>query len=130
MGGALRRDARWLGDSPAGRGVAAASACWEVAHVNGGRLAGALERVGDSLRAEADHRAHVRAQLAGPRATARLLAALPVLALAMSSGIGLHPAQVLVHDPVGRTALAAGLVLDLVGLWWTARIARSAERTA
>lgn len=130
LGPALRQDASAAPDEPMRGALAAAAACATVAQRQGGRLAVALEAVAEAVRADELHRAHVRAQLAGPRATARLLAALPLLALAMSSGLGMSPTAVLLSSPLGRGCLVAGLVLDLVGLWWTARLARGAERGA
>lgn len=130
VGAALRTDAEQVGDAVARSGLRAAAACWSVAQSNGGRLADALDRVADGMRADETHRAHVRAQLAGPRATARLLAGLPLFAALMSSGLGLSPLHVLLSDGVGRCALAAGVLLDTIGLVWTARLAASAERDA
>lgn len=129
VGAALRADARSIRSVVARRALRAVAACWVVAGRQGGRLADALERVADSIRADEQHVAHVRAELAGARASARLLAALPVFALLLASGLGMSPLAVLLGDPVGRLALGAGVALDLVGLWWTARIARSAERS-
>lgn len=126
---AMRLDAAVLAPS-VGRTVLAAAACWTVARDNGGRLADALDRLGDTVRADSVHVAHVRAQLAGPRATARLLAALPLFALVLGTAMGLDPVSVLVGEPLGRWLLAVGLVLDVAGLCWTEQLARAAERTA
>ena len=67
------------------------------------------------------------AQLAGPRATAVLLALLPVFGLAMGNALGADPLAVLVGTPVGRGCLVLGLLLEVAGLLWTARITRRAE---
>jgi tight adherence protein B len=127
---ALRVDAQGCAAPAERRAVLAAAACWDVARVDGGRLAEALDRVADGMRSDALHLAHVRAELAGPRATARLLAALPVFALLLASGLGFDPIGALLGTPYGRAALAAGIALDVLGLAWTRRMARAAERAA
>ena len=108
-------------------GLAAVAACWQVAVDGGAGLAAALDRVAAALRAEADQRDDLRAQLAGPRSTAVLLALLPVFGLVLGAGLGANPSEVLLHTPVGLFCLVAGSFLEWAGLAWTARIIRAAE---
>jgi tight adherence protein B len=122
--GALRAAAR-LG--PGAHGLGAVAACWQVAVDGGAGLAAALDRVAGALRAEADQRDDLRAQLAGPRSTAVLLALLPVFGLVLGTGLGADPSAVLLHTPAGLVCLAAGALLEWGGLAWTARIIRGAE---
>jgi tight adherence protein B len=98
-----------------------------VAVDGGAGLAAALDRVAAALRAEADQREDLRAQLAGPRSTAVLLALLPLFGLVLGTGLGAHPGAVLLHTPAGLACLAAGAALEWAGLAWTARIIRVAE---
>jgi tight adherence protein B len=65
---------------------------------------------------------------AGPRASAALLAGLPLLALAMGGGIGARPWTVLTTTPVGQVLLVAGVALEAAGLAWSARLVRRALR--
>jgi tight adherence protein B len=83
--------------------------------------------VAAALRSEADQREDLRAQLAGPRSTAVLLALLPLFGLVLGTGLGADPAGVLLHTRVGLACLAAGVLLEWAGLAWTARIIRTAE---
>jgi tight adherence protein B len=109
------------------RGLAAVAACWQVAVDGGAGLAAALDRVAAALRAEADQREDLRAQLAGPRSTAVLLALLPLFGLVLGTGLGANPSAVLLHTPAGLFCLLAGGALEWAGLAWTARIIRAAE---
>ena len=61
------------------------------------------------------------------RASARLLAMLPLVGLLMAVGLGADPMHVLLETTYGQLALCAGIALELVGLAWTDRIARRAE---
>jgi tight adherence protein B len=103
------------------------AAAWQVAESLGAPVAQVLDGVSASLRHHADHRRAVRAELAGPRASARLLATLPALGILMGSGLGAHPLQVLLGTPYGQAALVAGVGLELAGLAWTDRLAVAAE---
>jgi tight adherence protein B len=109
------------------RGLAAVAACWQVAVDGGAGLAAALDRVAAALRAEADQRDDLRAQLAGPRSTAVLLALLPLFGVVLGAGLGAAPSRVLLHTPPGLLCLVLGVVLEWAGLAWTGRIIRGAE---
>ena len=113
--------------APGAQGLAAVAACWQVAVDGGAGLAAALDRVAAALRAEADQRDDLRAQLAGPRSTAVLLALLPGFGLVLGTGLGADPSAVLLHTPAGLVCLVTGALLEWAGLAWTARIIRGAE---
>lgn len=120
-----------LGSAGAGADLEALrwlAAAWQVAETRGAGLATAVARVAAAGRADDDQRRQVAAELAGPRATARLLALLPVAGLGLGSLLGAGPVRVLLSTPLGLACLGAGAALDLLGLWWTARIARAAEQ--
>lgn len=111
-----------------GEGLLRLAACWRVGLSVGGGLAALVEQVGASLRETEAHRGDVAAQLAGPRSTARLLAGLPVLGLLLAAGLGLRPLSFLLGSPAGLACLAAGVLLDLTGVWWTDRLVARAQR--
>lgn len=121
--GALEDAAR----APGARGLVGLAACWRVAVDRGAGLAAGLERLEGALRVERDQRADLRAQLAGPRSTAVMLAGLPALGLLMGSALGAEPLRVLLHTGAGFGCLAVGGVLEGAGVWWALRIVRGAE---
>lgn len=115
--------AAWPGD-PCVLSVAAA---WQLAHEVGAPLADVLDQLAAGLRAEAEVDAEIEASLAAPRATARLLAGLPLAGLGLGELIGAGPLRVLVGTTIGRLAALAGLAFALVGhLWSRGLVARAA----
>ncbi|MFF1681341.1 type II secretion system F family protein [Streptomyces sp. NPDC058256] len=121
--GALTDAAR----QPGADGLVGLAACWRVAVDRGAGLAAGLDRLEGALRAERDQRADLRAQLAGSRSTAVMLAGLPVLGLLLGTALGADPLHVLLHTGPGLACLLIGGVLEGVGLWWAMRIVRGAE---
>jgi tight adherence protein B len=130
FGGDVPAALRAAAQQPGTEGLAAVAACWQVAADGGVALADGLDRIADALRAERDQRDNVRAQLAGPRSTAVMLALLPVVGLALGAGLGADPLRVLLDTPAGLGCLLAGGLLEWAGLAWTARIVHAAEKTS
>jgi tight adherence protein B len=122
VGEALRVDAQAV---PTLLGLAA---CWTVAAQAGSGLADAVSRLADAARVEEDVRVQLETQLAGPRATARMLGLLPVIGLLIGSSLGADPLTWLTRTPAGLLCLAAGIALTALGMAWTGSIARHVER--
>lgn len=102
------------------------AACWWVSASGGAALATAVGHLAESSRAQARGRGELAAALAGPRATAGLLAALPVVGLAFGALLGGQPLGFLLHRPIGMLCLAVGVTLDWLGLVWTDRLVAAA----
>ncbi|SCX39473.1 tight adherence protein B [Klenkia marina] len=108
-----------------GRVVAAAS----VSARTGCSLAAVVTAAEDDLRAGLRTRAELGAALSGPRASATVLAGLPVLGLLMGAGIGADPWRVLTTTPAGAVLLVVGVGLEVAGLVWSGRLAERAARS-
>ena len=130
LGGDLPSAWRALAALPGAHDAAVVAAAWQVSARSGTGLGQALARVTTGLRATAATRRVVESELASARATARLLAALPLLALLAGSGAvpGASPWAFLTGTPVGVGCLVAGLALGFSGLWWIESIADDVER--
>jgi len=100
------------------------AAAIELAEATGAPLADVLDRLDADLRAADRVRATATAQLAGARASAWLLAAMPVAGIGLGHGIGADPLRVLLHTPLGAGCLLGAVALQLAGLAWADRLAR------
>ncbi|WP_165967007.1 type II secretion system F family protein [Actinomadura sp. 7K507] len=119
--------AKLAASQPGAEGLRLMAACWRVGSERGGTLATVLDGLAAALRDEEAQRQDVSVQLAGPRATARLLAVLPLLGLLMAAALGAHPISFLCGTLPGAACLITGTTLNLTGLYWTRHLARSAE---
>jgi tight adherence protein B len=102
-------------------------ALWRVAEGSGAGLAQAADRLAIAEAESELARAELAAQLAGPRATARVLAGLPLLGMLLGSGLGASPVAWLLGSFWGWLILAVGCALEVAGLWWISRLTRSVE---
>ena len=110
-------------DDPARRDV---TAVLQVAAQTGAPVAVTLRALAAALRRSAASDRAVRVAIAGPRASARVVLALPVLGLALGSTWGAGAVQVLVATPVGWSCCVIAVGLVAAGRAWTRRLVRAA----
>ncbi|MGC4899363.1 hypothetical protein ACLQ2Y_08505 [Micromonospora echinospora] len=118
-----------LDDGP-GRVARLARAAGKLADRTGAPLADLLERIEADARAADRGLAAAAAQAAGARATAWLLAALPLGGIGLGYGIGVDPVAVLLHTPVGGGSALAAVALQVGGLLWAERLGVTPGRAA
>ncbi|MDG4833863.1 hypothetical protein O7627_31810 [Solwaraspora sp. WMMD1047] len=99
-----------------------------LAERTGAPLADLLERIEADGRTTDRGLAAAAAQAAGARATAWLLAGLPLGGIALGYGIGVDPMRVLLHTPVGAACAVSAVVLQVAGLAWADRLAAAPAR--
>jgi tight adherence protein B len=105
------------------------AAAWAVAERHGIALADLVDAVRTDLDARARLAGQVKAQLAGPRSTAAVLAGLPPLGVLLGQGIGANPWRVLTDTSVGQILLVVGTALACAGVAWSGQItARAVPR--
>jgi len=91
-------------------------------------LSAVVRALEDDLRARHRQVLDLRTATAGPRASAVVLAGLPVLGLLMGSGIGARPWAVLTTTTAGQVLLVAGVALEVAGIAWTGKLSARAVR--
>jgi len=120
---ALRSDGR----SPGCQLLVHVAACWSVAHGSGAGLAASLQAAVDADRDDEDVRTQLGAHLSAPRATARMLAGLPLIGLILGIAMGGDPLTWLLTTPIGLGCFVGGIAFTAAGLIWTSRIAARVE---
>lgn len=127
LGASVPDALRTLSSRPGAGDLRLVAAAWQLAARSGSGLARSLSEVADTVRDRESTRRLVRSELASARSTARLMAVLPVLTLAMGSGAGGDPVSFLFGTTVGLACLAAGVTLSLLGLRWIEAISAGVE---
>jgi tight adherence protein B len=125
---AAAMSAAGLDGEPDGRLVALVRAAVELAERTGAPLAHLVDRIEVDARAAARAAVSTDAQAAGARATAALLAALPLGGIALGYGIGVDPLAVLLHSPIGAACAAGAVALQVAGLAWSVKLAPGSPR--
>ncbi len=120
---------RWPPQRPRAQpDVAAAIAACRLAHRSGAPLAEVIDVVVGGI-AETREAAELRrTALAGPRATARLLAWLPLAGIGLGAVLGADPVAVLLGGGVGGLCLVLGGALFVAGRRWVRVLVAQAER--
>ncbi len=116
-----------LGPPPESDGGAIRVA-WQLCVQQGAALSSVLHACAEAAR-EWDRIAAERASaLAGPKAAARLVAALPIVALVMGMVFGLNPLPVLFGSVLGWCCAVLGGVALVLGWRWTNRLVHRAAQ--
>jgi tight adherence protein B len=113
-----------LSSDPATAPLAAA---WQVRARLGVALSGPLGLVERDLSDRLALGRTVAEVLAGPRSSAFVLAALPLIGLALAGQMGAHPVAFLTTSAAGRLVLLAGAALAATGLTWSVWLSSRAE---
>jgi len=102
--------------------------CWHLAQSQGLAIATLMKTAARDVVERERFAARVDAGLAGARATAAVLAALPVFGVVLGQLMGADPAGFLLSDGPGGWLLSVGTGLACAGLLWSDRITDGALR--
>jgi tight adherence protein B len=128
LGGDVTRVWRAQAGQPGGSGLLELARAWQVATDTGAPMSATLEQVAEALTADLGLRAVVDSELAAPRATSKVMAALPACGIGLGYLLGGDPVDWLLASPVGGLCLVAGVVLACAGVLWIDMLASAAAR--
>lgn len=97
------------------------AAVWRVADLSGAPFADVLERMHLAFASLSRLSERRSVLLSGPRATIRLVSALPVIALLLGAALGFDPLGILL-SPAGVLLGVTGGVLLSFGVWWATKL--------
>lgn len=122
LGGDVDRTLRSLNQPQLTTALDQLARAWRVSADHGVALAEVLDATRKDLTQRTAFARTVEAKLAGPHASAKVLAALPVLGLLLGQLSGADPLGVLLTTVPGQLLLAVGAVLTSAGLLWTTKL--------
>ena len=100
---------------------------WEIGHRSGLGLADVLQQMCDGEARSREVRRTLKVELAGPRATARLMSLLPALGLGLGVLLGANPLVWLATTPIGLAVFVSGVAANVIGYRWIRGIVRRVE---
>ncbi|PXY34292.1 hypothetical protein BAY59_01730 [Prauserella coralliicola] len=109
--------------SPGGDVLAQLARTWSLAREHGLPLATVLDAVQRDVDAKVRLANQVDARMAGPRASAGILAMLPAAGILLGEAMGARPLHVLGTTSAGQLLLVLGSALVLAGVCWSAVLA-------
>jgi tight adherence protein B len=95
---------------------------WLLVQRHGVPLAEVLDAVRGDLHTRVRFARQVQARMAGPRASATVLALLPAIGITLGEAMRAHPLHVLRATPAGQILLIIGTILACAGVAWSARL--------
>lgn len=96
--------------------------CWQLAQTHGLAIATLMQAAQRDIVERERFHSRVEAGMAGPRATAGILAGLPLLGVLLGQSIGADPVRFLISGGAGGWLLVVGSTLICGGLLWSDRI--------
>lgn len=115
-------------ESPGQESFSGLARAWRMAEVTGAPLAGATSGVAEAMRRRTRLEATVDAELAGPRASGRLMGLLPLAGLGMAQMVGAEPASFLLSSMAGRMCVLGAAALSCAGVLWSEALANRVYR--
>lgn len=105
------------------------AAIWDVAHSSGTSLADILQKITEGQRQTLEVRRALHVELAGPRTTARMMSALPLLGLLLGVLLGANPLGWLISSSGGLAVMVGGLALNIAGYRWIQKVVSRVEES-
>jgi tight adherence protein B len=130
LGGDVARVWRAQARRPGCAGLMDLARAWEVSSRSGAPMSAVLEQVAEGLAADQSLRALVAGELSAPRATGKVMAALPGCGIGLGYLLGGEPVGWLLAGPLGLGCLLGGVMLACLGVLWIEALANRAAAQA
>lgn len=111
-------------------GVPAAIAVCRMSWLTGAPTADILDSCAQGISEAGEAKAARDVALAGPKASARMLAWLPLMGIGFGTIIGARPLVFLTGEWLGNMCLVIGVGLEVAGVMWVRRLTHRAENAA
>lgn len=98
-----------------------------MGHATGAPMADILDSCAEGITEAGESRSAREVALAGPQTSARMLATLPIVGIAIGYVLGVDPLDFLFETTVGNVALVAGIAFEIAGLVVVYRMVREAK---
>ncbi|WP_203567810.1 type II secretion system F family protein [Aestuariimicrobium ganziense] len=128
IGGDVPSALRAAAGAPGAEGLVALAAAWQLAEGSGAPIADLVDGVAEEQRDQQRLQGLVGSELAAARATGKMLAALPLVGVAMAAAVDADPAGFLLGTTLGQFCVLAAVALTSTGLVWTETIAERGAR--
>ena len=109
-------------DDPSDRVLSFLRSGWQLSRRHGVAFGRVVTGIADELSDQLASDQARSAQLAGPRMSGYVMAALPLMGVLLGAGMGVNPVAVLLGSPLGNLLLVVGVALMCGGLLWSDRI--------
>ncbi|HEY9293951.1 MAG TPA: hypothetical protein VIP98_21935 [Microlunatus sp.] len=104
-------------------GLSDLARAWDLSTITGAGMAEALDDVADGLAEDESLGLVINSEAAGPRASGKVMAALPLVGIGLGYLIGGDPVGFLTGSPWGWACLVAGSVFVAAGVLWMEGVA-------
>lgn len=102
-------------------------AVWQLTLAVGAAPISVLQRLAQVFDGQFEHRQQIAVAYAAPKATARLVGLLPLVAILFAQLAGLNPLGAVSHNFVGVASVILGCAMLYFGFLWSTRLLRSAQ---
>ncbi len=130
IGGDAAGAMRAAASTPGAEALGQLAMAWELSERTGAPIGDLVIRIADGMRADEVARGAVLQELAGPRASSRMIGLLPVIGVLMGIVVGADPLGFLFGTPWGQASLLAAASLEVIGLLWIERLIDQVDRGA
>ncbi|QGN33985.1 type II secretion system F family protein [Microlunatus sp. Gsoil 973] len=109
--------------TPGYGGLAEIARAWQLSIRTGADMGDALDKVAEGLFEDDALGLVIASEAAGPRASGKIMAVLPLAGIGLGYAIGGDPLRFLTRSPYGWACLVIGTLLACAGVLWMERVA-------